>query len=98
MSAGVPTNPPVKPVGREILLAHSPVWVTLHVCVREREGAEEEQNVCVPTSEGSQQDLLVKGHGALACAAHHVSHCLIDGKSGEGIGHLRGEERREEKK
>lgn len=35
------------------------------------------------TSEGSQQDLLVKGHGALACAAHHVPHCLIDGESGE---------------
>lgn len=39
--------------------------------------------VCVPTSKGSQQDLLVKGHGALACAAHHIPHCLIDGKSGE---------------
>lgn len=41
--------------------------------------------MCVPTSESTQQDLLVKGHRAIACAAHHVPYCLIDGKSGEGI-------------
>lgn len=70
--------------------------VTLYVfmCVRERGGeAAGCVSVCAPTSEGSQQDLLVKGHGALACAAQHVPHCLIDGKSGEGIRHLRREER-----
>lgn len=44
------------------------------------------------TSKCSQQDLLVEGHGALVCAAHHVPHRLVDGKSSEGIGHLRGEE------
>ncbi len=53
---------------------------------------------CVPTSKSSQQDLLVKRHGALVCAAHHVPHCLINGKSSEGVGHLRGEERRGEER
>lgn len=42
------------------------------------------------TSEGSQQDLLVKRHGALVGAAQHVPHCLIDGEPREGVRHLMG--------
>lgn len=42
------------------------------------------------TSKGSQQDLLVKRHGALVAAAQHVPHRLIDGESGEGVRHLMG--------
>lgn len=33
MSAGVPTNPPVKPVGRQNLFAQNLEWVVLHLCV-----------------------------------------------------------------
>lgn len=89
----------------KILFVQNPVWEVLRVCLceymREREKRETERerdkeekqrkadNMCAPTSKGSQQDLLVEGHGALACAPHHVPHCLIDGKSGEGIRHLR---------
>lgn len=53
---------------------------------------------CVPTSKGSQQDLLVKRHGALVRAAHHVPHCFIDGKSGEGIWHLTRERKDKKRK
>lgn len=51
-----------------------------------------QQNACAVslTSEGSQQHLLVKWHGALVVASQHVPHCLIDGKSGEGVRHLVG--------
>lgn len=59
--------------------------MSVFMCVRERGGEAAAVCVCAPTSEGSQQDLLVKGHWALVCAAHHVPHCLIDGKSGEGV-------------
>lgn len=59
-----------------------------NVCLKEKN----KENVFVPTAKGSQQDLLVKWHWALAFTARHVPHCLIDGKPGEGVGHLKRDE------
>jgi len=55
----------------------------------ERKGKREgEGGVSLPTSKSPQQDLLIERHGPLARGADHVPHGLVDGKSGQGIGHL----------
>ena len=47
MSAGVPTNPPVKPVGRKLLLATNPrLWDCMFTCYWER-GGRNRACVCV---------------------------------------------------
>lgn len=82
MSAGVPMNPPVNPAGTKPFQWNAPAFV--HSLVHKEKGRE------AFTSESSQQDLLVEGHGPLALCTHQVPHRLIDGEPGERVGHLEG--------
>lgn len=85
MSAGVPTNPPVKPAAKEELrsgASSSP---------RESEAEGPSSSL---TSHCTQQHFLVEGGRPLVALAQAVPHALVDGEASQGIRHL--EERENE--